>query len=319
MRALTVIVAAVLVASGCSAGSASQDAAGADRPVGPVTMVVPFAAGGGSDIAGRAVADGLAATSPGLSISVDNREGGQGAVGYSYLVGKAGSPNYLLATETSLLSLPASVEVAFSHRSFTPIMKVGEDFTLLVARPDSPLSSCAEAVAQARQRRVLAAISGAMGPDAVVFSQIRATTGADIDTVPYEGGGESMAAVLGGQVELASLNPSEVIGQLRAGQLKALCVFADQRYPYPQLAGIPTSVEQGVPVVFAQFRGIIAPGGLNPAAREFWIGAARRFADSQAYRDYVASEFLQARPAFGADFAAYLARAQQEISGVVAR
>ena len=322
MRALALIMAVAAVAgvcAGCGGGSGSDDAAGADRPVGPVTMVVPFAAGGGSDIAGRAVADGLVSVTPGLNISVDNREGGQGAVGYSYLLGKTGSPQYLLATETSLLSLPASVEVAFSHRSFTPIMKIGEDFTLLVARPDSPITSCADAVEQARHRRVLAAISGAMGPDAVVFSQIRAKTGADLDTVPYEGGGESMAAVLGGQVELASLNPSEVIGQLRAGELKALCVFADQRYTYPELADIPTSVEQGVGVVFAQFRGVIAPGELNPRAREFWVRAARRFAESPAYREYVASEFLQARPAFGAEFGAYLAGAQGELERVVSR
>jgi putative tricarboxylic transport membrane protein len=306
MRALALIMAVAAAAcAGCGGASGSEDAAGADRPVGPVTMVVPFAAGGGSDIAGRAVADGLVSVTPGLNISVDNREGGQGAVGYSYLLGKTGSPQYLLATETSLLSLPASVEVAFSHRSFTPIFKVGEDFTLLVARPDSPISSCADAVEQ--------------GPDALVFSQIRATTGADLDTVPYEGGGESMAAVLGGQVELASLNPSEVIGQLRAGELKALCVFADQRYTYPELAGIPTSVEQGVNVVFAQFRGVIAPGELNPRAREFWVQAARRFAGSPAYREYVASEFLQARPAFGEEFGAYLAGAQGPVEQVVSR
>lgn len=322
MRALALImvVAAVSgVLAGCGGGSSGEDAAGAERPVGPVTMVVPFAAGGGSDIAGRAVADGLVSVTPGLSVSVDNREGGQGAVGYSYLLGKTGSPQYLLATETSLLSLPASVEVAFSHRSFTPIMKVGDDYTMLVARPDSPLRSCADAVTQARHRRLLAAISGAMGPDAVVFSQIRAKTGADVDTVPYEGGGESMAAVLGGQVEVASLNPSEVIGQLRAGELKALCVFADQRYTYPELAGVPTSVEQGVPVVFAQFRGVIAPGGLHPQAQQFWVQAARRFADSPAYDDYVASEFLQPRPAFGAEFGAYLAGAQGEVEQVVNR
>ncbi|RRO20514.1 tripartite tricarboxylate transporter substrate binding protein [Saccharopolyspora rhizosphaerae] len=322
MRALSVIT-ALLVASGvlagCSDAPASQDAAGARAPAGPVTMVVPFAAGGGSDIAGRAVADGLVSVTPGLSVNVDNREGGQGAVGYSYLLGKAGSPNYLLATETSLLSLPASVEVAFSHRSFTPVVKLGDDYTLLVARPDSPITSCADAVAQARTRRVLAAISGAMGPDAVVFSQIRATTGADLDTVPYEGGGESMAAVLGGQVELASLNPSEVIGQLRAGELKALCVFAEQRYTYPELADIPTSLEQGVDVAFAQFRGVIAPGGLHPQAEQYWVEAARRFVDSPAYRDYVASEFLQARPAFGPEFGAYLAHAQGEVEQVVSR
>ncbi|MDA3645471.1 tripartite tricarboxylate transporter substrate binding protein [Saccharopolyspora indica] len=317
-RVLAALSTVVLLGS-CALGEGGQEQTGAPRPVGPVTMVVPFAAGGGSDISGRAVADGLAAARPGLRVDVDNREGGQGAVGYSYLLSKAGSPNYLLATETSLLSLPLSVEVAFSHRSFTPVMKLGEDYTLLVALPGSPITSCADAVAQSRHRRVLAGISGAVGPDAVVFSELQRRSGADFDTVPYEGGGETMAAVLGGQVELASLNPSEVMGQLRAGELKALCVFAEQRYDYPQLAGIPTSLEQGIPVSFAQFRGVIAPGGLSPEATAYWIDAARAFAGSPAYRDYIASEFLQPQVAFGAEFAAYLAEAETTLAQVVRR
>lgn len=317
-RVLAALSTMVLLGS-CALGATGQEQAGAPRPVGPVTMVVPFAAGGGSDISGRAMADGLAAARPGLRVDVDNREGGQGAVGYSYLLSKAGSPNYLLATETSLLSLPLSVEVAFSHRSFTPVMKLGEDYTLLVALPGSPITSCADAVAQSRHRRVLAGISGAVGPDAVVFSELQRRSGADFDTVPYEGGGETMAAVLGGQVELASLNPSEVMGQLRAGKLKALCVFAEQRYDYPQLAHIPTSLEQGIPVSFAQFRGVIAPGGLSPQATAYWIDAARAFAGSPAYRDYIASEFLQPQVAFGEEFAAYLAEAETTLAQVVRR
>ncbi|GAA4616484.1 tripartite tricarboxylate transporter substrate binding protein [Saccharopolyspora hordei] len=318
-RRVLAAVSTVVLLGGCALGSAGEDQAGAPRPQGAVTMVVPFAAGGGSDISGRATADGLVSVRPELRIDVVNREGGQGAVGYSYLLAKAGSPNFLLATETSLLALPLSVDVAFSHRDFTPIVKLGEDHTLLVARPDSPITSCADAVTHSRQRRVLAGVSGAVGPDAVVFDQLERLAGADVDVVPYEGGGETMAAVLGGQVELASLNPSEVIGQLRAGSLKALCVFADQRYDHPQLAHIPTSREQGVPVAFAQFRGVIAPGGLSPQATQYWIDAARDFTASPAYRDYVTSEFLQPRVAFGADFAAYLADSERALAEVVRR
>ncbi|MEV0051935.1 tripartite tricarboxylate transporter substrate binding protein [Saccharopolyspora shandongensis] len=318
-RGVVAALCAAVLLGGCATGSAGQEGSGGPRPAGNVTMVVPFAAGGGSDIAGRAMADGLAGVEPGLRVNVDNREGGQGAVGYSYFLAKVGSPDYLLATETSLLSLPLSVDVAFSYRSFTPIMKIGDDYTLLVALPGSPITSCADAVAQSRGRRVLAGISGAVGPDAVVFSQMERVAGADFDTVPYEGGGETLAAVLGGQVELASLNPSEVVGQLRAGQLKALCVFADQRYTYPELAGIPTSVEQGVPVSIAQFRGMIAPGGLNPQAAEYWIGVARRFADSPAYTEYVESEFLQPRLAFGEEFTAYLRDNEELLAQVVRR
>ncbi|GAA4881846.1 tripartite tricarboxylate transporter substrate binding protein [Saccharopolyspora cebuensis] len=321
MRAHRTALAALttaLVATGCAPVTA-DDVQGGPRPVGEVTMVVPFGAGGGSDIAGRAMAAGLTAADPTLSITVDNREGGQGAVGYSYFLGKRGSTHHLLATETSLLSLPAGIDVAFSHRDFTPIAKVGEDYTLLVARPGSPITSCADAVEQSKQRRVLAGISGALGPDAVVFTLMQRRAGADFDRVPYQSGSETMAAVLGGHVELASLNPSEVIGQLRSGRLTALCAFAPQRYHYPELAHIPTAAEQGVPVSFAQFRGVIAPGGLDPRARQYWIDLARRYAASPAYTDYVESEYLQPVTAFGDEFTAYLRDNQRLLADVVGR
>ncbi|EQD85508.1 putative tricarboxylic transport membrane protein [Saccharopolyspora erythraea NRRL 2338] len=293
--------------------------AGAPRPSGDVTMVVPFAAGGGSDIAGRAMARGLEAAEPGLRITVDNRDGGAGAVGYSYFLAKAGSPDYLLATETSLISLPRSQDVAFSHRDFTPVFKLGEDYTLLVARQDSPMNTCDQAVRRSKEQRVLAGISGAAGPDAIVFELMRRREGAGFDQVPYESGGETLAGLLGGQVELASLNPSEVVGQLRAGRLKALCVFADTRYDYPELAAIPTAAEQGVEVSFAQFRGVIAAGGLDPRAREFWIAAAREYAASPGYAEYVRSEYLQPKTAFGAEFAEYLRANDALLAEVVAR
>ncbi|MQA07441.1 MAG: tripartite tricarboxylate transporter substrate binding protein [Pseudonocardiaceae bacterium] len=300
-------VSLALGAAGCGAsGSDEEIAAAAPAPTGDVTMVVPFGAGGGSDIAGRAMADGLVSSTPRLNINVDNRDGGAGAVGYSYFLAKAGSPNYLLATETSLISLPLSQDVEFSHRSFTPVVKIGEDYTLLVARKDSPMDTCAEAVRQSRTRRVLAGISGAAGPDNIVFSLLERRTGAELDRVPYESGSETLAGLLGGQVDLASLNPSEVAEQLEAGDLKALCVFGDQRYDYPELAGIPTAREQGIDVSFAQFRGAIAPGNVHPKAAKFWVRAARRYIDSRAYRDYIRSEYLQPKVAFGKDFAQYL-------------
>ena len=314
-RAAPVVCAVALLVSACG----GEPAAGAAQPSGDVTMVVPFAAGGGSDIAGRAMARGLEVAAPGVRISVDNRDGGAGAVGYSYFLAKQGSPDHLLATETSLVSLPLSQDVAFSYRSFTPVIKIGEDYTLLVARPDSPMNTCAEAVARSRQQRVLAGISGAAGPDAIVFELMHRRAGADFDKVPYESGGETLAGLLGGQVDLASLNPSEVIGQLEAGELKALCVFADSRYEYPELSGIPTAAEQGVDVSFAQFRGAIAPGGLNPQAREFWLRAARSYAASPAYAEYVRSEYLQPKVAFGDEFAEYLRANDALVAEVVRR
>lgn len=306
--ALTAAVGVALVASACGgASTAGNGDGGAWEPSGDVTMVVPFSAGGGSDIAGRAMAAGLEKVVPGLTATVENRDGGSGAVGYSYFMSKQGDPNYLLATETALLALPLTEDVQFDYKSFTPIMKVGEDYTLMVVRQDSPYQSCSDVVDASKSGRVVAGISGVTGLDNVVLKLTEGKTGARFDRVPFESGGELMAALLGGQVDIASLNPGEVIGQLKSGDIRALCAYSQERYDYPELADIPTAKEQGIDVAFAQYRGLIAPGGISDAEQQGWVDAAKKFAQSPDYEKYVNDNYLQPVTAFGDDFGDYLA------------
>jgi putative tricarboxylic transport membrane protein len=309
-RAITVLVGAVTCAGLMSTSCSGPGAASADgpwNPTGDMTMVVPFKAGGGSDLSGRAMAGGLEKTGTDLTFKVENRDGGSGAVGYSYFLTKKGDPKYVLATETALLALPLTQQVKFDYTSFTPIMKIGEDFTLAVAPMNSPLKTCADLVGKAESGRVVAGISGKTGLDNIVFTLTEQQSGVKFDRVPFESGAELMAALLGGQVEVASLNPGEVIGQLKSGKLKALCAFAEKRYDYPELAEIPTAKEQGIDVTFAQFRGLLAPGGLTDAEQQGWVKAAEAFAQSPEYDAYVKSNYLQPTKAFGAEFGEYLA------------
>lgn len=307
---LTAVAAAsVLLLTACGAAN-GQTSAGGDaatfKPKGNVTMVVPFGAGGGSDMSGRSIAAGLEAVIPGLKINTENRDGGSGAVGYSYFLSKTGDPNYLLPSETALLALPLNTKVGFDYTKFTPIMKVGDDFTLAVVPTGSPWKTCADVVNASKAGRVVAGVSGATSLDNVVFTLTEQATGAKFDRVPFESGEELLAALLGNQIQVASLNPGEVVEQLKAGKLKALCAFAEKRYEYPELKDIPTAKEQGVDVAYAQFRGLIAPGGISDGARTFWIDASKKFVESDKAKQYIASNYLQPNALFGDDFTAYL-------------
>lgn len=306
--ALAAAVVGALALAGCGGGGGADgaDDAGGWRPDGDVTMVVPFAAGGGSDRAGRALAAAIEAADPDISVSVENREGGSGAVGYSYFLGRNGDAETLLATETALLALPTSGQVEFTFEDFTPIMKIAEDFTLLVVPAAAPYQTCPDVVEAARTGRVVAGISGQTGLDNIVLSLTEDETGVRFDRVAFESGGELVAALLGGQIDIASLNPGEVIGQLESGDLRAVCAFADQRYPYGELQNIPTAAEQGIPVSFAQFRGVLAPGGISPEQRTFWIETLQRALETDEYRSYVEESYLQPISAAGDEFVAYL-------------
>ncbi|MDQ1082712.1 MULTISPECIES: tripartite tricarboxylate transporter substrate binding protein [Microbacterium] len=309
---LPVIGLSALALVGCGATAGT----GGDSGPGSAVMIVPFSAGGGSDVSGRAIASGLEEAA-GVNITTENREGGSGAVGYSYFLGQQGNEGILLASETALLALPLTQDVQFDYTSFTPIMKLGDDYTLLVVRDDSPFESCEQVVDTAESERVIAAVSGATSLDEIVFTLVEQDQDVTFDRVPYESGSEVLAGLLGGTVDVASLNPSEVLGQIESGDLRALCAFADDRYEYEALSDIPTASEQGIDVAFAQYRGFIAPGGISEEARQFWIDAAEEFATSDAYTEYIESNLMQPDAAYGDDFVAYLEGNNADLEAVL--
>lgn len=277
------------------------------EPSSTVEMIVPFAAGGGSDIAGRATAAGFE-DAAGVTINVRNVEGGSGAIGYAQLLQAEGNDNLLFSTETALIALPVTQDVPFSYEDFTPIMMLGEDYTLIVVNADSELQTCTDLVDKAESERTLVGISGVTGLDNIVFSLMEEAAGVTFDRVPFESGGELLTALLGGQVEAISVNPGEVSGQLESGDMRPLCAAAEERYEYEMLADVETAAEQGIDVSFAQFRGVLAPGGISEEARDYWIQVGQEYAESEAYTEYIESNMMQPNAAFGDDFTEVLER-----------
>jgi putative tricarboxylic transport membrane protein len=324
-RSVSVTAVALLALAGCATATEEETADVVATTVqesfelsGPITMIVPFGAGGGSDIAGRAIARGIEEAT-GATVTVENRTGGGGAVGYSFLLGASGKDNYLLASETAMLALPATGQVAFTWEDFTPIMKLGDDFTIMIASPDSPYETCKDVADAAATERVVAATSGgATGLDSIVLTLVEQDQGVKFDKVPVESGDEALALLLGGTVDIAINNPGEILGQLEAGAVKALCVLGSDRYEYPLLADIPTATEQGVNVSFAQFRGWIAAPGISQEAIDYWVEIGRQYAESAGYAKYLEDNVMQANLLLGAEFEAYLAKQAKDLAAVIA-
>lgn len=270
-----------------------------------VRMIVPFSAGGGSDTAGRAIAAGLEEVT-GVTVTVENIVGGSGAVGYAELLAAEGDPTKLLASETSLISLPILQDVPFTFENFTPIMKLGEDFNIVIVASGAPYQTCMDVIEAAEENALTAAVSGVTSPDAVAWSLIEDQFGISFQRVPFESTAEVIAALMGGHVDVAASSPGEVLGQLESGDVKALCALAPERYTYEALADIPTGLEQGIDVTFAQWRGFIAPGGLSDEERQFWIDKAKAFAETEAFSDYIESNMLQPQIVYGDEFVSYL-------------
>jgi putative tricarboxylic transport membrane protein len=323
VRAITlatgVALAAALGACGAEGAGGGGGGGGGEKeaawkPTRPVTMIVPFEPGGGSDVLGRTMAAGFEKVRQGVNVSVENRAGAGGAVGYSYLLEQNGNPHFILASETAAVAIPVTTDVPFKWQDFTPAAQIAEDATLLVVDEDSDFRELDDIVRAAKGgRQVTVAVSGATGLDTIVTGLWEKESGVKFERVVFESGGEIVRALLAGDVDIAMLNPSEVIGQLRANNMKAVAVFADKRYEGARLAEVPTAKEEGIDVAFTQYRGLLAAGGIQPPERQYWIDTATMWTEDRSYDKYIEDNFLIPVLRTGDEFTAYLEEYEQQV------
>lgn len=319
---VAVSLACCLLTASCAQGVGGTSGSGAWQPARDVTIVVPFSPGGGSDVFGRALAKGVEQVDPDVNVSVVNKPAGSGAVGYGYFYSKQADPYYLLPSETSGVVLPLTIDdTPWTWRDFTPVMQIGEDVTMMLVQPDSPhqkLTDVVDAVKQGDQLRV--GVTGATGMDAIVTSLLEDDQGIKFERrVVFDSGGEMVTALLGGDIDLAMLNPSEVIGQVKAGKVRPLTVFADERYKGEPLSDVPTAKEDGIDVSFTQYRGVFAPGGLSDEEAAYWTDTVRKWTKSDAYRTYIEDNFLKPVQRGPDEFVTYLKEYEQQVKTTVGR
>ena len=232
-------------------------------PEKPVRMVVPFAAGGGSDTTARIVAQRLSEVL-GRNVIVDNRAGAAGLIG-TELVAHAPADGYtLVLADASHASNPFVYKKASYDpiKSFAPISLVATTPVMLCVHPSVPARSIKELIALARRDPAkLSFGSGGVGSLGHLTGELfKARTGIDIVHVPYKGGGLSVADTVAGQITSVFVASAVSAPMVKAGKLRGLAVASQKRSPV--VADIPTFEESGVP----DFRvlnwfGILAPAG----------------------------------------------------------
>jgi putative tricarboxylic transport membrane protein len=315
-------VAAALIGSlaGCNADSSGADSGSNWKPTRNVTIEVPFAPGGGSDVFGRALQKGIKEVRSGVNVTVENRAGGNGAVGYSDFFTKKDNPYYLLPSETVGVALPITTKTPWRWTNFTPIMQIAEDVNLLIVPKDSPYTDLKSVVAAGKQgKRMRMGITGATSVDGVDTSMMERDQGISFDGVTFDSGGEEVAGILGGNIDMAMLNPSEVIGQINAGKVRAIAVFAEDRYKRAPLDAVPTAKEQGVNVSFTQYRGVFATGGITAAQQKYWADTIAKWTQSPSYKNYVESNYLNPVQRNHDEFVSYLKDYQTQLESILKR
>jgi tripartite-type tricarboxylate transporter receptor subunit TctC len=240
-------------------------------PERPVTIVVPFAPGGGTDIGTRIVAQKLS-TIWGQSVVVDNRGGAGGNVGLE-LVSRAKPDGYTLMTgNVGTQSINPTLYKKLNYNpdtSFVPIGLFAELPFVLAATNSLPASNVRELVAYAKANpdKLSYASSGNGGSPHLSAETFKIATGTKILHVPYKGGGAAMTDLIAGNVHLLFASVLELSGHIKGGKLKALAITSKKRVP--ALPDVPTLEESGVTgAESGSWLGLLAPAGTPPAIVE---------------------------------------------------
>jgi len=260
------------------------------KPTRPIEVVVHTGPGGGSDLLARGVAVMMEKEHllP-VRMQVVNKPGGNGTVAAAYLAEKKGEPHTLGFFTGVWLSTPlTSAEARVSLRDLTPIARLVLEPALIAVKADAPYKSVAEFIAAAKRNPGQLKQSGGSvtSRDNVVRRQLQKATGARWAFISFPGGGERIAALLGGHVNMMVIEPAEAGEHIRAGNLRVLAQVNDRRLSgFPN---VPTLKEAGfdVPAV-PQVRGVVAPPGIPRENIAYWEDAFRRLTRTASWRKYL--------------------------------
>jgi tripartite-type tricarboxylate transporter receptor subunit TctC len=246
----------------CSAFAAAQ---AQTYPAKPIRLIVPYAAGGTSDILARQLGPKLSEIW-GQPVVVENRTGANGNVGADFVAKSAPDGYTLLITDLGGLVISASVysQLPFNpSKDFTPVGMVSYSPHVLAVHPSVPVKNVKEliAFAKANPGKLNFAVSGIGGAPQLAGIEFAQRTGVQWTYIPYKGGSDAVAAVAAGQAEVLFNGMLATWPTVQGGRLRALAISSAQRVP--SAPDTPTVAEQGLPgFETGSFQGVVGPVGV---------------------------------------------------------
>jgi len=237
-----------------------------------ITVICPWAAGGGTDAVLRAVV-AAAEKQLGTTMTVENKTGGGGAIGHA-AIKNAKPDGYTVGMITfELNSLPQQGLIDFTYKDYDPLIRVNADAATLTVKADAPYNTVQEFVDYAKKHPGEISI-GNSAPGSVwhIGAGLLANeTGIQVKHVAFEGAAGAVTALAGGHIQAVSVSLAEVKSQLDAGNVKVLGIMDTQRSKlYPN---IPTFKEQGFNLTYYTWRGLALPKGVDPSIKAKLVDA----------------------------------------------
>jgi putative tricarboxylic transport membrane protein len=282
-------------------------------------IMAPAAPGGGWDQTARSMQQALTTAALAKSVQVFNVAGAGGSVGLAQLINAKGDGRLLMVNGLVMVGALLTNKSAVSLDQATPIARLTEEVQVIVVPANSAIKSAkdlAEAV-KADAAKVTWAGGSAGGVDHITAALFAKAVGADatkINYIPFSGGGESLAAILGGKVTAGISGYGEYEGQIKSGKLRLIGITSGKR-----IAGLdaPTFKEQGVDLVIANWRSVMAPPGLTPEQTKTLADLVAKMVQTPAWKEILKQKGWEDAFMPNDVFAAFLKQEQGRVTEVL--
>ena len=283
-------------------------------------IVAPAAPGGGWDQTARSIQQALMEEKLVKSAQVVNIAGAGGTVGLAQFVNSAkGDGNQLMVNGFVMVGAILVNKSPVSLSQVTPIARLTEETQVMVVPTNSPIKN-AKDLAEAVKKdvaKVTFAGGSAGGVDHIMAALFIGAVGGDASKanyIPFSGGGESLAAILGGKVTAGISGYGEYEGQIKAGKLRAIGVTSPKRLPG---VDVPTFREQGVDLVLTNWRSVVAAPGITDAQKKALADLVDKLAKSKTWNDILKQKGWDAAYLPGDAFVKFLGDEQTRVGNVL--
>ena len=268
------------------------------EPTKPVEFIVPAGTGGGADQMARFV-QGVITKNNLMKqpMIVVNKSGGAGAEGFLAMKDAKGDPNKIIITLSNLFTTPLATGVPFNWKDLTPVAMLALDQFVLWVNAETPYKTANEyltAVKAGGPNKFKMGGTGSKQEDQIITVAIEKATGTKFTYVPFKGGGDVAVQLVGKHIDSTVNNPIEAVAQWRAGSLRPLCVFDNDRMPYKAKVtdsmswnDIPSCKSAGVDVDYVMLRGIFMPAGVTKEQVDFYVDLMKKVRDTPDWKKFM--------------------------------
>lgn len=315
----TTIMASSLVLALTACGVTGSDATTAtdSGTLKNLQVMVPNAPGSGYDVTGRAAVRVMDEVGISSGTEVTNLAGAGGTIGLARTLTETGNANFLLVMGLGVVGAAYTNEGDAKVADATPIARLIEEAGAIFVPAASPYQSMDDLVTAWKADPAAFPVGGGSspgGPDHLLPMQLADAVGIDATTVnyvAYDGGGEMLPAILGGKLQFAASGYGEYLEQVKSGELRVLAVTSEERVP---VIDAPTLSEQGIDLVFTNWRGLLAAPGLTETEEARLVDAVTDMHDSDEWVQVLEDNGWTDAFVTGDKFASFLTEQDQRVA-----